>query len=607
MLSFCRIAVLLSPLLGIAQASSIPTAHKVKEDVSVPRGWVKYGEPPANHRVALKIALPQPNFSELERHLYEVSDPDHARYGHHLSKEEVEELVAPHPESLDTVNKWLSSLGFTDEDMVRSPAKDWITITIPLSKAEAMLDTKYYVWKHVESGDYLVRTTSYSLPSNLHEHIELVQPTTMFGRFKPEKSTIFKATPFSNTLTTNLKSGSIVNAASGVTVDASCNQIITLTCLQQIYNAVGFTPSAKSNSIGITGYLEQFANMQDLQLFFADQQPNAVNSTFKVISVAGGLNNQSLADAGDEADLDVQFAFGISHPVSPTFFTTAGRAPFIPDLDEPAGDDENEPYTTWLDFILSMPNPPLAISTSYGDDEQTVPFSFAQRTCAQFAQLGARGVSLMFSSGDGGVGDGDEDPATQTCITNNGLNQTKFIPGFPASCPFVTAVGGTSHFPETAVSTFFSGGGFSNFFARPSYQDKDVSAYLSKLPKGLYAGLFNPNGRGIPDVAAQSDLFKVFIGGQAFLIGGTSASSPAFTGFVALLNDVRLNAGLPPLGFLNPFLYSKGFAGLNDITIGNNGGCGTPGFNASTGWDPGKFTGLGTPNFGELRKLVLSP
>ncbi len=104
-------------------------------------GWVKYGEPPANHKVALKIALPQPNFNELERHLYEVSDPDHVRYGQHLSKEEVEELVAPHPETLDAVNEWLSSLGFTDEDMVRSPAKDWITITVPLSKAEAMLDT----------------------------------------------------------------------------------------------------------------------------------------------------------------------------------------------------------------------------------------------------------------------------------------------------------------------------------------------------------------------------------------------------------------------------------------------------------------------------------
>lgn len=46
---------------------------------------------------------------------------------------------------------------------------------------------------------------------------------------------------------------------------------------------------------------------------------------------------------------------------------------------------------------------------------------------------GARGVSVMFSSGDGGVGDGDANPATQTCFTNDGTNRTAFIPGFPAS------------------------------------------------------------------------------------------------------------------------------------------------------------------------------
>ncbi|KAF8969345.1 peptidase S8/S53 domain-containing protein [Flammula alnicola] len=460
-----------------------------------------------------------------------------------------------------------------DGDLVRSPAKDWVTLKVPVSMAEKMLDTKYHVWKHTESGDYLVRTTSYSLPTNLHDHVELVQPTTMFGRFKPEKSDIFSATPIPDSLIQATKGGSPVNAASGVTVDPSCNSIITITCLQQLYNAVGFTPSAKGNSVGITGYLEQFANQQDLQSFFADQRPDALNSSFKFVSVAGGLNNQSLAEAGDEANLDVQFAFGLSHPISPTFFSTAGMPPFIPDIGTP--EDTNEPYTNWLDFILSHPSPPLAISTSYGDDEQTVPFSFAQRVCAGFAQLGARGVSLMFSSGDGG------------CFTNDGRNQTKFIPGFPASYDH-------TH-PEVAVSRFFSGGGFSNFFARPSYQDKDVPAYLDTLPKGTYAGLFNPFA--IPDVAAQSDLFKVFIGGQAFLIGGTSASSPAFTGFVALLND-------PSLGFLNPFLYSKGFEGLNDITIGNNAGCGTPGFNASKGWDP--VTGLGTPNFGKLKEIVLT-
>lgn len=79
-----------------------------------------------------------------------------------------------------------------------------------------------------------------------------------------------------------------VPTASGGQVDASCNRTITITCLQQLYNAVGFTPSGKTkNQIGITGYLEQFANIADLQQFYADQRPDALNSTFKFISVNG--------------------------------------------------------------------------------------------------------------------------------------------------------------------------------------------------------------------------------------------------------------------------------------------------------------------------------
>ncbi|KAF8914258.1 subtilisin-like protein [Gymnopilus junonius] len=607
MRSLLHAVVLAFCFLGSSYAGAIPTrdcAYNVKESIDIPHGWVKHSAAPADHRIVLKIGLPQPNFHVLEKHLYEVSDPDHERYGQHLSKEEVEELVTPHPESLDLVNEWLSGFGITEDELLRSPAKDWITIKVPVSMAEKMLDTKYHVFQHTASGDYLVRTTSYSLPSNLHDHVDVIQPTTLFGRFQKEKSSIFDVVSVKNTIVQASKSEPAISLSSGVTVDPSCNQTITITCLQQLYNAVGFTPSAKGNTIGITGYLAQIANFQDLQTFFSEQVPAAVNSSFKFVTINGGPNNQSLAEAGDEADLDVEFAFGISHPIPGTFFSTGGSPPFIPDDNTPT--DTNEPYTTWLDFILAQPSPPLTISTSYGDDEQTVPKSFAQRVCAGFAQLGARGVTLTFSSGDGGVGDGDPDPATQTCFTNDGKNATKFIPGFPASCPFVTAVGGTNHIPETAVSRFFSGGGFSNYFARPAYQDKVVTEYLAKsLPKGRYAGLFNPNGRAIPDVAAQGDFFRVIIGGEAFLIGGTSASSPTFAGFVALLNDVRLNAKLPPLGFLNPFIYSKGFNGLNDITVGNNAGCGTPGFNTSVGWDP--VTGFGTPNFGKLRQLVLTP
>jgi len=85
--------------------------------------------------------------------------------------------------------------------------------------------------------------------------------------------------------------------------------------------------------------------------------------------------------------------------------------------------------------------------------------------------------------------------------------------------------------------------------------------------------------KAYPDVAAQGQFLKIFHKGVATLIGGTSASSPSLAAFVALLNDVRLKQKLPSLGFLNPFIYSTGLTGFNDITIGTSTGCGTFGFN----------------------------
>jgi len=199
----------------------------------------------------------------------------------------------------------------------------------------------------------------------------------------------------------------------------------------------------------------------------------------------------------------------------------------------------------------------------------------------------------MFSSGDDGVGAGD-------CLTNDGTNIEHFQPNFPASCPFVTTVGGTIKVnPETAVD--FSGGGFSNYFARPSYQATAVSTFLTSLGTKL-AGQFNTTGRGYPDVAAQAENFQVIVGGRTENVAGTSCSSPTFAGVVSLLNDFRIASGKAPLGFLNPLIYSTGVPGFNDITSGSNPGCGTTGFTARAGWDP--VTGLGTPDFGKLQAIV---
>ncbi|TDL18411.1 tripeptidyl peptidase A [Rickenella mellea] len=571
--------------------------HIVKEFVLPPHGWTKGAPARSDDILELRIYLPQPKFSILEEHLYDTSDPNHERYGQHLTKKEVEELVTPAEESIRVVDGWLAAYGFNQSDLSRSPARDWVKVRAPVRVVEEMLNTTYHHWTHDESRRTSVAALSYSVPHIISDHIELIQPTTMFSGTKARK-TVFKRSnqQFHDDIVGDL---SRITLASGISVDASCNTTITVSCLKQLYNVTGYKPSSGRNEIGVTGYIGEYADVLDLQLFNANQRPDAKNSTFRFISVHGGSDPQNSSLTGAEANLDVQFAFGLTFPTSSTFYSTAGGPPFAPDLRVPL--NSNEPYMEWLDFMLSHPNPPQTISTSYADDEQTVPETYARRVCKGFAQLGARGVSLIFSSGDGGVGDGDSSPTTQKCFSNGVRNVTRFIPGFPASCPYVTAVGGTASVPEVGAS--FSGGGFSEIFYRPQYQNEAVKKYLHGLPTDTYHGLFNSNGRAIPDVSSQSVNFEIVLKGEPSLISGTSASCPTFAGLVSLLNDVRLSHGRPPLGFLNPFLYSRGRSGFTDITVGNNPGCGTPGFNATEGWDP--VTGLGTPNFGELTILAL--
>lgn len=260
---------------------------------------------------------------------------------------------------------------------------------------------------------------------------------------------------------------------------------------------------------------------------------------------------------------------------------------------------------------------PQVISNSYGDDEQSVPYLYAVRTCALIGLTGLRGISVLESSGDLGVGSG--------CKSNDGTNKTQFEPIFPATCPYLTSVGGTQAVtPEIAWTA--SSGGFSNYFPRAWFQESAIETYLSKLSnetKEYYSQYTNFNGRGFPDVAAHSLLpdYQVVGGGELQPSGGTSAASPVFAGVIALLNDARLAAGKPALGYLNPFIYALGYKGLNDITGGQSVGCNgvngqsgatvpgggiVPGaaWNCTVGWDPA--TGLGTPNFQELKEIVLS-
>ncbi|KAH8984238.1 peptidase S8/S53 domain-containing protein [Lactarius akahatsu] len=540
--------------LGVTSGTT--RALKLRQSIEPPLNWVNLGRAPSSYIIPLRIALRQPRFSELEQHLSEISDPFHPSYGKHLLKEDVEALVAPRASSVDAVHEWLESHGIQKEACHQSPAGDWVTVRLPVVQMERMLGT-------------------YSLPPHLDEHIELIQPTTVFNRAKAQRTT-YHFIDLNPVASSQSLSAKVTAPGSGVTVDASCNMTITVSCLKQLYNAVNYVPQAPDkNAIALSGYLEQFANFADLKQFYADQVPAAVNTSFDVVLINGGLNNQTLAEAGSEADLDVQFALGISFPTLGTFYSTGGRAPYIKDALTPNA--MNEPYGDWLDFVLAQHKSSLRVMAMMS---KVSPWT-TRTVCAE-ALLNLVLHLLFTSLCDGGVGDGDPDPATQNCFTTNGKNQTKFLPYFPASCgTSVTAVGATTQIPE--VAAHYSGGGFSNYFHRPSWQRAAVTKFLQSLPDGTYTGLFNASGRAFPDISAQGSSFRIFYRGRPARISGTSASAPSLAAFVALLNDVRIAAGKPSLGFLNPLIYALNGVGLNNITARNAPGCGTPGFNAMKG------------------------
>ena len=165
------------------------------------------------------------------------------------------------------------------------------------------------------------------------------------------------------------------------------------------------------------------------------------------------------------------------------------------------------------------------------------------------------------------------------------------------------------------MTRFPSGGGFSNIYPIPSYQKTAVETYFKTANPpypyyssvnnnsfGANGGIYNRLGRGYPDVAAIGDNVIIFNAGGPTLIGGTSASTPVFASILTRINEERLAAGKTTVGFVNPTLYANPGA-FNDITVGNNSGCGTSGFFAAKGWDP--VTGLGTPNYPVLLDIFM--
>ena len=300
-----------------------------------------------------------------------------------------------------------------------------------------------------------------------------------------------------------------------------------------------------------------------------------------------------------ETSLDVQWA----HAIAPLAKIRLVVAP------DPHGD------SIYLALQYAVKNyPGSIISQSFGTPEGALKGNNAQIMQAHqlYQAAVAQGITVLASSGDLGANNGSFPFANA---------------GFPASDPFVTAVGGAQGLPLGNLVTLSGtctpvpgppnctpvgygaeavwneawigaagGGAVSALFNKPSYQS------------GLSFG-----GRAVPDVAYNAAVdggvlvFSSALGPAAtgfYIVGGTSAGSPQWAGIFALANTARASLAKGPVGFANPGIYAIAQGAhyatdFHDITSGNNALVGTGiGFAATAGYD--LATGWGTPNAANL-------
>jgi tripeptidyl-peptidase-1 len=317
------------------------------------------------------------------------------------------------------------------------------------------------------------------------------------------------------------------------------------------------SPTVLASMYGITGtgngYGSQAVYESQSQSFLATDlakfQSSYSQASYPVSTYIGSFPSSDVCKKTlskcSEASLDVQYIMGVGQLV-PTTYHYDGSSD-----------------GSFLTFLLNVSNsaaPASVYSISYGAYEKDISSTNIKLFNTEAMKLGIRGVTLIASSGDDGV-------SGYNFYSSTSLSLCGYYAQWPASSPYVTAVGGTMNgkaltgTAEIACSTdtgasITSGGGFSNAIAAPDFQAAAIASYTAQYSavQSSYKA-YNTSNRGYPDVSMPANNYIFIINGSTVVGGGTSASAPVFAGLVSLVNSVRLQNGLSTLGWLNPTIY----------------------------------------------------
>jgi kumamolisin len=309
----------------------------------------------------------------------------------------------------------------------------------------------------------------------------------------------------------------------------------------------------------------------DLDSYFASLGITAPSVT--AVGVDGAANDPSdTSGANVEVSLDID-VIGAAAP-------GAAQVVYF------APNDGDQGFVDAISTAAQASPAPVAISISWGQSEDSWTAQGRAAMNAALSDAAALGITVCVASGDNGSTDG----------VSGGQQHVDF----PASSPYALGCGGTKLTADAATGTVTSevvwnegsqggagGGGVSDEFAVPSWQQN--------------AGVPGNTGRGVPDVAGNADPqtgYQIYSGGQAQVVGGTSAVAPLWAALVARLAEATGQR----FGLLQSLVYlgvapGTDVAGFRDITSGNNGA-----YQAGPGWD--SCSGLGSPDGTALLNLL---
>ncbi|WP_094778953.1 S53 family peptidase [Paraburkholderia ribeironis] len=555
----------------------------------------------------ITVALKHRNVDQLDRFLRDLNQPGSASYHRYLTPAEFRARFSPTDAQVAAVVAHLKANGFRNVSV--SENNMLIFADGNANNVQSAFQTSIkrfnYNGKPVYGND-LSAFVPPSLGSIVDSVLGLqnaVVPHSMLQRFAPE------AVIEPNSIEKN-------------TTDASQLVGHQPTDFAKIYDASSL-PAATNTTVGIITWGDMTKTIADLNTFTQNAHLPEVNTAVVEDGSGTPVHDTDPTDTDPtEWALDSQVIIGTSGGVKELIFYPAM-----------SGDSYNRVTAATLTAAFNkavIDNKATIINVSLGTDEDaTYSEGALAADDAVFKQAVAQGQIFSVASGDAGAYVGSHTPqGAQGYIgTSDGTSVTtmidlsKYSVAYPASSPYVVAVGGTmlsttgtmrwagetvwndgadyadrgrnGELVDNAVRIWATGGGVSAYEAAPSWQTAALGSSVTK--------------RVLPDVAfdaARSTGAYIIVNGQKTKspIGGTSLASPIFVGGWARLESAKNNS----LSLPTPAFYENlpgNTALYHDVTSGNNGYDGY-GFTAKPGWD--MVTGFGSLDFAKISAAIPS-